>query len=69
MHENGQRMVTRQYRDDGDGNDVLIYTTEVEYYSFLRAAGYVTTVSNNTTIQVKQEHGNLHGGPIISRSL
>lgn len=52
MHENGQRMVTRQYREDDSGNEVLVYTAEVEYYSFLQAAGYAFTVNDSMTIQV-----------------
>ncbi|CAM9614565.1 unnamed protein product [Ectocarpus sp. 13 AM-2016] len=51
MHENGQRMVTRQYRDDGEGNEVLIQTAEVEYYSFLQAGGHLVTNNETTTIK------------------
>ncbi|CAM9180093.1 unnamed protein product [Ectocarpus sp. 4 AP-2014] len=52
MHENGQRMVTRQYRNDSDGNEILIHTAEVEYYSFLQAGGHLVT--NNETITIKK---------------
>ncbi|CBJ30302.1 conserved unknown protein [Ectocarpus siliculosus] len=51
MHENGQRISTRQYRNDGDGNEVLIHTAEVEYYSFLQAGVHVVTVNDSTTIK------------------
>ncbi|CAN0512619.1 unnamed protein product, partial [Ectocarpus sp. 12 AP-2014] len=51
MHENGQRMVTHQYRDDGEGNEELIQTTEVEYYSFLQAGAHVVTVNGSATIR------------------
>lgn len=53
MHENGQRMETRQYRNDSDGNEQLIDTTEVEYYSFLQAGGHVTAHDGSDTIQVR----------------
>ncbi|CBJ33480.1 conserved unknown protein [Ectocarpus siliculosus] len=52
MHENGQRMVTRQYRNDSDGNEVLIHTAEVEYYSVLQAGGHLVT--NNETITIRK---------------
>ncbi|CAN0200834.1 unnamed protein product [Ectocarpus sp. 12 AP-2014] len=51
MHENGQRMVTRQYRNDSEGNEVLIHTAEVEYYSFLQAGGHLVTNNETTTIK------------------
>ncbi|CAM9688005.1 unnamed protein product [Ectocarpus sp. 12 AP-2014] len=51
MHENGQRISTRQYRNDGDGNEVLIHTAEVEYFSFLQAGVHVVTVNDSTTIK------------------
>ncbi|CAM9469275.1 unnamed protein product, partial [Hapterophycus canaliculatus] len=40
MHENGQTMRTRQYRNDSSGNEVLVHAAEVEYYSFLQAGGF-----------------------------
>ena len=52
MHENGQRMVTRQYRNDSSGNEVLVRTAEVEYYSFLQAGGHVVDTDSSATIQV-----------------
>ncbi|CBJ33319.1 conserved unknown protein [Ectocarpus siliculosus] len=51
MHENGQRMVTHQYRDDGEGNEELIHTTEVWYYSSLQAGAHVVTVNGSATIK------------------
>ena len=54
-HENGQRIVTRQYREDGSGNEVLVHTAEVEYYSFLQAGGYVVKTNDSVTIQVKSK--------------
>ncbi|CAM9660109.1 unnamed protein product, partial [Ectocarpus sp. 13 AM-2016] len=51
MHENGQRISTQQYRNDGDGNEVLIHTAEVEYFSFLQAGVHVVTVNDSTTIK------------------
>ncbi|CAM9815198.1 unnamed protein product, partial [Ectocarpus fasciculatus] len=51
MHENGQRMETRQYRTDSDGNEQLIDATEVEYFSFLQAGGLVTAHNGSDIIQ------------------
>ncbi|CAM9386585.1 unnamed protein product [Ectocarpus sp. 12 AP-2014] len=51
MHENGQRMETRQYRSDSDGNEQLVDATEVEYYSFLQAGGHVTAHNGSDIIQ------------------
>ncbi|CBJ30300.1 conserved unknown protein [Ectocarpus siliculosus] len=51
MHENGQRMLTRQYRTDSDGNEVLLHTADVEYYSFLQAGAHVVSVNDSTTIK------------------
>ncbi|CAN0322479.1 unnamed protein product [Ectocarpus fasciculatus] len=51
MHENGQRMVTHQYRNDSEGNEELIQTAEVEYYSFLQAGAHVVTVDGGGTIK------------------
>ncbi|CAM9637657.1 unnamed protein product [Ectocarpus fasciculatus] len=51
MHENGQRMLTRQYRSDSDGNEVLYHTADVEYYSFLQAGAHVVTVNDSITIK------------------
>lgn len=53
MHENGQRMQTRQYRTDSSGNEDLVRTADVEYYSFLQAGGFGVTVDENVTIQVR----------------
>ena len=52
MHENGQRSQTRQYRNDTDGNEVLIHTAEVEYYSFEQAGGHSLYPDGTVTIQV-----------------
>lgn len=52
MHENGQMMQTRQYRNDSDGIEQLIHTTNVEYYSFLQAGGHMMTFSQDVTIEV-----------------
>ncbi|CAM9552168.1 unnamed protein product [Ectocarpus sp. 13 AM-2016] len=51
MHENGQRILTRQYRNDSDGNELLIHTVDVEYYSFLQAGAHVVSVNDSTTIK------------------
>ncbi|CAM9963515.1 unnamed protein product, partial [Ascophyllum nodosum] len=51
MHENGQRMITRQYRQNESGDEVLVHTAEVEYYSFLQAGGHVVKVNDSTIIQ------------------
>lgn len=40
MHENGQRLQTRQYRNDSNGNEVLVHSTEVEYYSCTPAVSW-----------------------------
>ncbi|CAM9101397.1 unnamed protein product [Ectocarpus fasciculatus] len=48
MHENGQRMLTRQYRSDSDGNEVLVHAAEVEYYSFEQAGVHMVTVNDST---------------------
>ena len=45
-------MITRQYRQNESGDDVLVHTAEVEYYSFLQAGGHVVKVNDSTTIQV-----------------
>ena len=52
MHENGQRAITRQYRNDSSGNEVLVHSAEVEYYSFLQAGGFVVPTNESVTIQV-----------------
>ena len=52
MHENGRRLETRQYRNDSSGNEVLVDSAEVEYYSFLQAGGHVTYTDGTVTIQV-----------------
>ncbi|CAM9217380.1 unnamed protein product, partial [Hapterophycus canaliculatus] len=51
MHENGQTMRTRQYRTDSSGNELLLHTAEVEYYSFLQAGGFSYTVNNSLSIR------------------
>ena len=43
MHENGQRLKTLQYRNDSNGNKVLVHSAEVEYYSFSQAAAMSST--------------------------
>lgn len=53
MHENGQRSITRQYRNDSSGNEVLVHSAEVEYYSFLQAGGFLVTTNDSVTIQVR----------------
>lgn len=52
MHENGQMIQTRQYRNDSEGIEQLIHTTHVEYYSFLQAGGHMKTFEEDLTIQV-----------------
>ncbi|CAN0258093.1 unnamed protein product [Ectocarpus fasciculatus] len=44
-------MVTHQYRNDSEGNEELIQTAEVEYYSFLQAGAHVVTVDGGGTIK------------------
>eukprot|EP00903_Cladosiphon_okamuranus_P014858 g13759.t1 len=39
------------YRNDSGGNEELIHSTEVEYYSFVQAGGFVVPASENVTIQ------------------
>ncbi|CAM9984682.1 unnamed protein product, partial [Pylaiella littoralis] len=51
MHENGKRFQTRQYRTDCSGNEELIYTADVEYYSFLQAGGFKVSNTGGVTIQ------------------
>ncbi|CAM9653269.1 unnamed protein product, partial [Scytosiphon promiscuus] len=51
MHENGQTMRTRQYRTDDTGEEVLLHTAEVQYYSFLQAGGFSYYVNDSATIQ------------------
>ncbi|CAN0228748.1 unnamed protein product, partial [Hapterophycus canaliculatus] len=51
MHENGRTMRTRQYRTDSSGNEVLLHTAEIEYYSFLQAGGFSYTVNDSVTIR------------------
>ena len=53
MHENGQRQETRQYRNDSSGNEVLVHSAEVEYYSFLQAGGFLVPTNDSVTIQVR----------------
>lgn len=47
MHQTGQHMVTRQYR-----NDELVYTSEVEYYSFDQAGAFMDNTDETLTIEV-----------------
>ena len=54
MHENGRRLVTKQYRDDGSGKEVLVYTADVEYYSFQQAGAYWVMANDSVTIQVRR---------------
>eukprot|EP00752_Nemacystus_decipiens_P002628 g2460.t1 len=51
MHETGQRLITRQYRNDSSGNEALIHSAEVEYYSFLQAAAFMVSTNDSITIQ------------------
>ncbi|CAM9245832.1 unnamed protein product, partial [Hapterophycus canaliculatus] len=51
MHENGQTMRTRQYRNDSSGNEVLVHAAEVEYYSFLQAGVFAVPANESGTIQ------------------
>ena len=55
MHENGRRLQTRQYRNDSSGNEVLIHSADVEYYSFDQAAGHTVYVDASATIQVGEK--------------
>eukprot|EP00903_Cladosiphon_okamuranus_P022592 g20787.t1 len=50
-HENGQRVITRQYRADSRGNEELIHSAEVEYYSFLQAGGHYVYTDGTATIE------------------
>ena len=52
MHENGQRLQTRQFRSNSDGEEVMVHDAEVEYYSFLQAGFHIITNNNSVTIQV-----------------
>ena len=52
MHENGQRFQTRQYRSNSDGQEVMVHSAEVEYYSFIQAGAHQVTTNNTDTIQV-----------------
>ena len=52
MHENGQRIETRQYRNDSNGEELLVHSAEVEYYSFLQAGFHLVTNNDSVTIQV-----------------
>ena len=52
MHENGQRLQTRQYRYNSEGEEVMIHSAEVEYYSYLQAGFHVVTNNDSVTIQV-----------------
>lgn len=52
MHENGQRMITRQYRNDSSGNEVLVHDADIEYYSSEQAGGHTVYTDGTATIQV-----------------
>ena len=52
MHENGQRLLTRQYRNNSDGEEVMVHSAEVEYYSFLQAGALFVPTNDSVTIQV-----------------
>lgn len=52
MHENGQRLETRQYRTNSDGEEAMVHSAEVEYYSFLQAGFHLVTNDGSVTIQV-----------------
>lgn len=70
MHENGRRLRTRQYRTDGDGNEVMVHMADVEYYSFPQAGGHVTLANDSVTIQVQGFGGRgraLFGGRLSFR--
>eukprot|EP00903_Cladosiphon_okamuranus_P022591 g20786.t1 len=51
MHENGQRVITRQYRADSSGDEELIHSAEVGYYSFLQAGGHYVYTDGTATIE------------------
>ncbi|CAM9945366.1 unnamed protein product [Scytosiphon promiscuus] len=51
MHENGKAMRTRHYREDDDGNEVLLDTASVEYYDYLQAGGYWYRVNDSITLR------------------
>ena len=53
MHENGRRLQTRQYRTNTDGEEVMVHSAEVDYYSFLQAGFHVITNNDSVTIQVR----------------
>ena len=57
MHENGRRLVTNQYRDDGSGKEMLVSTADVEYYSFEQAGAYWAMANDSVTIQVRRSVG------------
>lgn len=56
MHENGRRLQTRQYRSDSSGNEALIHTADVEFYSFAQAGGRSVYTDGTVTIQVGERH-------------
>lgn len=56
MHENGRRIQTRQYRNDSSGNEVLVHTAEVEYFSFEQAGGHTTYTDGTVMIQVGEKN-------------
>lgn len=61
MHENGRRLVTKQFRDDGSGNEVEVFTADVEYYSFEQAGAYWAMANDSVTIQVRRSNGKTVG--------
>lgn len=52
MHENGRRLQTRQYRNDSSGNEEMVHSAEVEFYSFEQAGGHPVYTDGTITIQV-----------------
>lgn len=65
MHENGQRLKTSQFRKDSSGNEFLVDTAEIEYYSFLQAGGHVTTANDSITIQVSVSKSCLNTSQVV----
>ena len=55
-HENGQRFETRQYRNDSSGNEVLVRSAEVEYFSFEQAGGHTVFTDGTASIQVSERN-------------
>ena len=53
MHANGRKAETRQYRNDSNGNEVLVDSAKVEYYSFEQAGVHLITYNESVTIEVR----------------